>query len=491
MYGVEARNLDGSPFVEGSNASFELVMHGVIWHYLPHLRGVAQDIVKRFAQGECFVSMECWFENYDYGFFNQDGELIDVITRNDNTAHLEPHLKVNGGSGEFNGNRIARALLGITFGGVGIVKVPANRRSDVLNMFLFEAQAVQEKLEHLVTEKTIESQLINNVVKFKEDYMNDLTPASAAKVEVDVRGLAKEGFKEALQDHVRTEQAEKVQADLSTANQSVAKLEGELKTSEDKLAELGAAVDEAYETAKAGATSSTPEEIARIDRAIQVKGDGAGDAVWTAKLAWMTATASNVDESKVSELEDANASLREENEKLTAKLRGFERTDEISELLSDYVTAEELEGLVKTGLSQSDETYEAWLEEKKLFAGKMFGKEKGDEEKMNGKEKGKEKKAKSRVMTPAEESEEQKDYGVVLRSEFGKKPGSVPATQSLAKLDELSEHFEEVEEDANLDGAEAGDEEEKRGNPYSGVIAELFAPKREKRSRGVTNEGGN
>ena len=66
MYAVEARDLEGNTLnaEEIEDQPIELVIQGVVWHHLPHIKATANEIVQRIEQGSLFVSMECWFDNY-------------------------------------------------------------------------------------------------------------------------------------------------------------------------------------------------------------------------------------------------------------------------------------------------------------------------------------------------------------------------------------------------------------------------------------------
>lgn len=479
MYGVTARKLDGSPVTEDDGEPFELVMHGVVWHYLPHLKGAAANIAERFAQGQCFVSMECWFEGYDYGLYDDEGKLEDVQQRSDATAFLEGHLRVSGGSGNFNGNRIGRALRGITFGGVAFVDVPANRRSDVLNVFIFDPDEILETVGSRDSNST--NDISDNVVLFQEGFMNDTTNKAVAHSDADVRKVVAESVEDVLNRDRERAQAEAEKKELDAARSKVTDLQTELKEARAALASAHEAVEDGYQTvrAQAGATGDTPEEIARIDRAKD------GSEAFSAKIAFIAQTGGRAQASVSDEL----TQLRDENEKLQAQVREHTRAGEIRETFAGVLSDDEIDGLVNSGLAKSDEDYTAWLDEHKLTMAKvnpfMKGKE-GDEKKKD------DKKSKGRIMTPADEKEELKDHGVKLDGKHGSVPSSVPS-KSLAGIEE---HFEEVEDDVNLEGADAGATEES-GNPFDKVVADIYSkPRQERRDRfsrsmAELNEGGN
>jgi len=481
IYGVTARKLDGTSMTEDDGSPFELVMHGVVWHYLPHLQSVAQQINESFEAGECYVSMECWFEGYDYGLYNNDS-LDDVINRCDATAHLEQHLRVRGGSGKFNNIRIGRALRDITFGGVAFVKVPANKRSDVLNVFTFDP----DKLEY--DDATVVAHNNNNVVRLREGSMNDITKTVAHVENADVRKEVAQGIQDALTNDRERAQAEAQANELKQARTKAADLEKQLEDAQAALTRAHEAVETGYQEvrAQAGATGDTPEEIARIDRASD------GDDAFRAKIAFIAQTGGRA-QAKVA---DEMKQLREENAKLEAQVREHTRAGEIRELFDGILAEDEVDGLVKAGLAKSDEDYAAWLEEHKLTTAKMHemmkGKE-GKDEKKDDKKKGK-----GRLMMPADETEKLADDGSKLNARHGRVPSSVPSKQSLASV--IEENFDEVEDDLNLEGADAGAAEEAEDvNPFDKVIAGLYTkPRQDRKDRllnraqgAVQNNGGN
>jgi len=94
MYAAEARDLQGNPIEIdelNSDEPFEIVVQGAIWYRLPHIQTTAEQIVQRIEDKNLFVSMECWFDNYDFGFYTESGELYDLVPRNNDTAFLDQH----------------------------------------------------------------------------------------------------------------------------------------------------------------------------------------------------------------------------------------------------------------------------------------------------------------------------------------------------------------------------------------------------------------
>ena len=100
---------------------FDIIDEAVIWK--GNFPAVASRIEKGASEGTLFVSMEAWFNDYDYLVGNR------IIARNEETSFLDDSLRANGGTGEFGSSSVKRVLRNITFGGKGIVARPANEPS--------------------------------------------------------------------------------------------------------------------------------------------------------------------------------------------------------------------------------------------------------------------------------------------------------------------------------------------------------------------------
>lgn len=473
MYAVEARDLDGNPLTEDEidGQPIELVIQGVVWHQLPHIKATADEIVTRIEKGDLFVSMECWFDDYDYGLYNTAGELFDRITRKPETAFLERFLRANGGTGRYNNMRIGRALSGINFGGVAFVDRPANKRSFILNHFAFDPLADTAQVE-AHSDDLDQDQVVTQTTLFSEERptevtMNEMNRAAASADEV-AKVVA-----EQFDARDRAEAAKRTQAELAEAAARNAELESELAEAKSALGALHSAIDSAY----AGATNDTPAEIAKIDSALSVK-EGAGAAAFAAKIAWIADSRKAVAQALVEKGGDAQADekLVEENTALKAELDSIKqdlRQREIEYIFAEVLQLEdsEVETFVKAGLAKAtDEEYNEWLDEKKLFAKKMLElkkkKDKKDEAKAEESEAG--------LLAPTQRETPIDDLGAVLRPRNGRAPADMPRTPrsklSAAALD-IASMFEEADE-PNLAGATAHESDGE--NPMGKLVANLL-----------------
>lgn len=479
MYAVEARDLDGNPLSveEIEDQKIELVVQGVVWHHLPHIKNTANEIVTRIEKGDLFVSMECWFDDYDYCLYTQAGELFDRITRKPETAFLDRYLRANGGSGKYNGMRIGRALSGVNFGGVAFVDRPANKRSFILNHFAFDPLMQVEVIE-ANSDGLDQGQVITQTTLFSnaeptEVNMNDLNRAAASADEI-AKGVAK-----ALEAQKNAEAVERTKVERDQAVARNAQLENELAQAKSALERLQAAIDSAY----AGATSNTPAEIVKIDRALQVKGDGAGEAVLAGKVAWIADSRKAIAEALVQNKDvEADTKLIEENTALKAQLTSIKqdlRQREIEYLFDEVLglEADEVKKFVEAGLAKADdESYNEWLEEKKLFAKKMLDMKK----KMSKDDKGKASEdAEAGLLAPSQRETPIEDHGAVLRALHGRAPADMPRVprSKLTAAADLDAMFEEVEE-PNLAGASA--DEGNANSPMGHLVASLLGQKKDK-----------
>lgn len=472
MYAVEARDMNGKVLAEIGDEPVELVVQGAIWHHLPHIKVTATEITKRIEKSNLFVSMECWFDDFDYALYTSAGELFDIIKRNDDTAFLDANLRVCGGTGRYNGMRIGRALSGINFGGVAFVDRPANKRSLILNSFAFNPLQSSEVVEAKQdgSDQGLDRTVTNNVVSVNhhnmEVRMNDLNRAAASAEEIQ---KALEG---ALATRERAAAEKRMVEDLAGAQKALAQKETEVAQANSALEVLKAAIDRAFESAKA---SSTPAEIAKIDQALKVQGPGAGDAVFAAKIAWIEdsrrAAASKpeaVDAKAVEKLTEEKALLTKE----LASLKNDIRQAEIEHLFGNILemSAEEVATFVKAGLAQAtDEAYTVWMDEKKLFAKKLFEKmgKKGKKDAEASED------AEAGLLSPSDRETPVEDRGAVLRPVHGRVPSDVKRVprSKLTATQALDAMFEEQVE-PDLAGANAG--ETNNESPMKGLVASLL-----------------
>ena len=130
-------NKDGKKIdadTEESPTEFDIVTQAVLYNSWidPENKGRMEQIIAEIDENKWFVSMECLFAGFDYALINPEGKS-QIVTRDEASAFLTKHLRSYGGTGEYEGYKLGRALTNISFSGKGLVSKPANPRSIILN----------------------------------------------------------------------------------------------------------------------------------------------------------------------------------------------------------------------------------------------------------------------------------------------------------------------------------------------------------------------
>jgi hypothetical protein len=98
-----------------------------------NLRSRSQKLIEQIEAGNKYVSMECFFKDFDYGLINKETGEFQKLSRNESTAYLTKYLRSYGGLGEHENYKIGRILKNITFSGKGFVDRPANTDSIIFS----------------------------------------------------------------------------------------------------------------------------------------------------------------------------------------------------------------------------------------------------------------------------------------------------------------------------------------------------------------------
>lgn len=129
---------DGSIVEDKDNKvpeEFDLTSEAVIYKFI--FPEIAQFIKEKADAGNLFVSIEMWFEDYDYLVGNV------IVRRNEDTSPiLDKHLRANGGDGYYEDKKLGRVLRQCLIAGIGIVKNPANPESIVKSVLSVSSQFV-------------------------------------------------------------------------------------------------------------------------------------------------------------------------------------------------------------------------------------------------------------------------------------------------------------------------------------------------------------
>jgi hypothetical protein len=401
VYSVEARNLDGTILDLDSDtppdSEFEFWTEAVVYKLIQPER--AGEIEARAKAGELFVSMEAWFDDYQYGLCDEAGRLSKIVARNAETSYLDNHLKANRGTGQFKGQRLVRVLSNITFGGYGFVDEPANKRSIISDVKSAMSDAastrgnddiivrIRELLDNCEPVRSTEEYVMNANASDQNRQLDGKGVEAAVEVVLDRKAAADKAAAEelALQTRATAAEAAKVEADgkAEEAEKAQVAKEAELAVLQTQVDEFNATIDEAIQ-AEAGATGSTPAEIAAIDAA----SDGA--SAFAAKLAWLTKSRAAL---------AVRAERADELEGQLAEASKQVRASEVRGLFSDILSEEEVEAFVAHAATLDEDAYGAWRDQQEILvlavAAKPAFLEKKEEK--DGKDKGKDKKKEAKA----------------------------------------------------------------------------------------------
>jgi len=192
-----------------------------------------EKIISEIAEGKWYVSMECLFAGFDYALTNPNGEH-KLLARDEQSAFLTKHLRAYGGSGEYDGYKLGRALKNISFSGKGLVSKPANPRSVILKSVAFN---LDDNSNLNIGELNMSDNLLEKQLAEVQ------TQLSEAKAE-------NEAIKAQIEEAKDKEFASKIEAFEGTIQEkdaSIAELEESIKSTQARVAELEDALAKSQE----------------------------------------------------------------------------------------------------------------------------------------------------------------------------------------------------------------------------------------------------
>lgn len=192
-----------------------------------------QKIIAEIEEGKWYVSMECLFSGFDYALIDNKG-VAKVLARDEASAFLTKHLRAYGGTGEYEGYKLGRALSNISFSGKGLVSKPANPRSVIFNntsanVINFDADSKFSIGEVKMADQTLEKQL--------EEVREQLAQAKAENEAIK----AKLDEAAAEESKATIEQLNEV---IKSTQARVAELEDALTQSNEQLAQAKMSMEE-------------------------------------------------------------------------------------------------------------------------------------------------------------------------------------------------------------------------------------------------------
>lgn len=257
---IAARVLDSDgKEVVGDEAPdyFDIAVDFVVYKSI--FPAVAKEIAEKGPKGEKFVSMEAFFNDFDYALIDGETKAGKVIARNADTAFLTKYLRAYGGDGVYKNFRVGRVLRDFRFSGMGNVDQPANPGSEYRKIENYKLVAHSSLDE--IDKKVVLHVTKGNIMKIENlDQANSVIADLTKKLEEAQASL--ESKVKAEEQAQVTELNDKLNAantkvtvaeqELTKANEKVAALETELNTVK---AELKNKTDELDKIAKAAKTA--------------------------------------------------------------------------------------------------------------------------------------------------------------------------------------------------------------------------------------------
>ena len=216
---------------EEAPEKFDIITSAVLYKSWsdPELRERMSQLIDEIEEGKWAVSMECLFSNFDYSVITPDGKL-QTLARNEDSAFLTKHLKVYGGTGEYEGYRVGRLLRNISFSGKGLVNKPANPRSIIFDS---EKDPLNEDANLLIEEfkmseaKKAESLKVDELEATVAS-VNDELETVKADHEAAIAGLTAEIADRDAKIAEMEESAKTLASDLEVAKTSLDEVTSEL-----------------------------------------------------------------------------------------------------------------------------------------------------------------------------------------------------------------------------------------------------------------------
>lgn len=282
---MDGELIDESISLNNLPEKFHILTGSVIYKGFtePELRDRANNLIEEIENGEKYVSMECFFKNFDYGLINKSNGSYHILPRNEETSFLTKHLRAYGGQGEHENYKIGRVLRNITFSGKGFVNRPANPES-----IIFTKENLKETTESLEIIKILDEKkddfitegVFSNQANLKETNMSvepietteEVTPVVDQEVAPSVETQEAEAAKKMKEEMSKKEEEmqkmkaalEATQAELLAANESLAAYkmkEEEMAKKEKKMKRMAALVESGVEEEVASATVDKFENL--------------------------------------------------------------------------------------------------------------------------------------------------------------------------------------------------------------------------------------
>ena len=230
---------------EEAPSNFDIITEAVLYNSWvdPDNKDRMQQIIAEIEDGKWYVSMECLFAGFDYALVDANGKN-QILTRDEASAFLTKHLRAYGGSGEYEGYTVGRALRNISFSGKGLVSKPANPRSIILS----KSKAFNINEDDIITTISIgDNQMSDNLNLLETQVAGLKQDLASAKEENEALKLATEEAK----DKEFASTVEAFESDVQSKDEAIAELENTIKSTQAKIAELEDAIATSQEQLEA------------------------------------------------------------------------------------------------------------------------------------------------------------------------------------------------------------------------------------------------
>jgi len=233
----------------------------------PELRERSEKLISEIENGTKFVSMECFFNGFDYGLIHNETGEFTVLPRNNETAYLTKHLRAYGGKGYHDSYKIGRVLRNITFSGKGFVDKPANPDSIIFS---------KDTVDKILTEKnTILSKagVIKNTSTYNAE--NNIMSLDLDTIQKDMTELKQKV--EALKDCGCAEATKEAYAAALNLKDKTVELENTIKAQESQMSDYKNTIDsllsEKEEAAKKMRAEKEAEELEKEEAAKKMRAE--------------------------------------------------------------------------------------------------------------------------------------------------------------------------------------------------------------------------
>jgi hypothetical protein len=238
--------IDESTPIENLPKKFHILTGSVIYtgYTDEELRSRTAKLIAEIENDTKYVSMECFFNGFDYGLVNKATGEYKVLSRNEETAYLTKHLRAYGGVGEHEDYKVGRVLRNITFSGKGFVDKPANPES-----IIFTKQDREKTANFLIQGVSLEQ------ANEKETNMSLEKEVAEIKEQIQVMADCKAAISEAKtvasdleQKNIElTKALESKDIEINDIKNAIAEKEEAAKKMKDEMEKMKAEFDAANE----------------------------------------------------------------------------------------------------------------------------------------------------------------------------------------------------------------------------------------------------